>query len=92
MTLAVEVGEPARDGNRVRCDVRVNGQRYQVTVSDADAAVLAPGHDTRALVEESFQFLLEREPPESIMRRFDITVIERYFPEYRSDIKRRMAR
>jgi hypothetical protein len=29
-----------------------------------------------------FQFLLEREPKESILRRFDVTVISRYFPEF----------
>lgn len=38
------------------------------------------------LVEASFRFLLEREPKESIMRSFELTIIERFFPEYRSRI------
>ena len=36
----------------------------------------------RELVEKSFMFLLEREPKESILGSFDLSVIERYFPEY----------
>lgn len=40
------------------------------------------------LVRRSFDFLLEREPPESILRTFDLAVIERYFPEYDSAIRR----
>jgi hypothetical protein len=33
-------------------------------------------------IEAAFQFLLDREPHESILRRFDITVISHYFPEF----------
>jgi hypothetical protein len=34
------------------------------------------------LIERSFEFLLEREPNTSILRRFDLPVIQTYFPEY----------
>ena len=34
------------------------------------------------LVTRSFQFLLKREPKESILHDFDLQVIGRYFPEY----------
>jgi hypothetical protein len=34
------------------------------------------------LIEDSFRFLLERESKESILRRFNLKVINRYFPEY----------
>ena len=44
-----------------------------------------------ALVRETFQFLLEREPATSILREFDLTDIDRYFPEYREEIARRLA-
>jgi hypothetical protein len=40
------------------------------------------------LVRRSFEFLLEREPKESILSRFDLSVINRYFPEYEREIKR----
>jgi hypothetical protein len=33
-------------------------------------------------VQSSFEFLLEREPPSSILKTFELSVIERYFPEY----------
>ena len=44
-----------------------------------------------ALIEQSFRFLLEREPKESILREFDLSVISRYFPDYESEIRKRLA-
>ena len=43
------------------------------------------------LVRRSFEFLLEREPKESILSEFDITVISRYFPSYEAEIARRIG-
>jgi hypothetical protein len=43
------------------------------------------------LVKRSFEFLLEREPKESILARFDLSEISRYFPEFESEIKRRLT-
>jgi hypothetical protein len=59
--------------------------RYEVVVHPADLQRWGSGDDAAAvedLVSRSFDFLLEREPPESILRRFDLSVIQRYFPEY----------
>jgi hypothetical protein len=92
MSWHVEVGGAHRDGERSRCDVRVNGQRHEVTVSDADLAALAPGGDAVSLIRASFEFLLEREPPGSILQRFDVSVIEQYFPGYRAEISGRLRR
>jgi len=39
------------------------------------------------LIRRSFEFLLEREPKESILSRFDLPVIQRYFPEYEERIR-----
>ena len=39
------------------------------------------------LIEASFKFLLERESNTSILPRFDLPIIERYFPEYEKTIK-----
>ena len=41
------------------------------------------------LVRTSFEFLLEREPPTSILSSFSLDVIGSYFPEYRSEMKAR---
>jgi hypothetical protein len=51
-----------------------------------------PGfRDIDRLVQETFRFLLEREPRSSILARFDLPVVERYFPEYPSEIRRRLS-
>lgn len=48
--------------------------------------------DVETLVEESFEFLLEREPQSAIMSSFDIRTIERYFPEYPDKISDRLGK
>ncbi len=42
-----------------------------------------------ALVKASFEFLLDREPKEAILRQFDLPAISRYFPEYERSIAAR---
>ena len=65
--------------------------RHRVTLRKADYERLSGGKvSPEALVTESFRFLLEREPKESILRSFDLTVIGRYFPEYEREIARRL--
>jgi hypothetical protein len=59
-----------------------NSTTHDVTVSPEDIARYAPGATPERLVEASFEFLLEREPASSILSRFALPVIERYFPEY----------
>jgi hypothetical protein len=39
-----------------------------------------------ALIEKSFEFLLERECNTSVLRAFDLPVIQRYLPEYQRAI------
>ena len=39
------------------------------------------------LVRKSFEFLLAREPKESILRSFHLPVISRYFSEYEREIR-----
>ncbi len=40
------------------------------------------------LIKESFQFLLEREPKESILSKFNLKTINTHFPEFEQDVKR----
>lgn len=64
---------------------------HKVTVKDEDYQRLAPeGVSRRELVEESFRFLLEREPKSSILSSFELTVIGNYFPEYEDKIGERL--
>ena len=61
---------------------------HDVTVTTGDLANLAPGAtDPEDLVRRSFEFLLEREPKGSILARFDLPLIGRYFPEYERTIR-----
>lgn len=64
---------------------------HTVTLSPADYSRLTGGQVTpETLIEKSFEFLLERESNTSILRRFDLPVIGRYFPEYEQTIKNRL--
>lgn len=79
--------EPSGEG--WSCAVDLGDTRHQVGVRRADLARLAPGAtDPTDLVRRSFAFLLEREPPSSILRSFELPVIGRYFPEYEREIVR----
>jgi hypothetical protein len=76
-SCSVRLGEPG-----------VSPTRHEVTVARADLERLAPGAiDPIDLVHRSFDFLLQREPPTSILRSFDLTLIGRYFPEYEATIR-----
>ena len=55
---------------------------HRVTLTTSDLKRLAPQSTVENLIKRSFDFLLEREPATSILRRFDLMDIERYFPEY----------
>ena len=56
--------------------------RHEVILTPAVSARYAPGVPPARLIEASFEFLLAREPKEAILLRFDLPVIERYFPDY----------
>jgi hypothetical protein len=47
--------------------------------------------DLERVVRESFRFLLEREPATSILRQFSLSDISRYFPDYPSELERRLS-
>ena len=66
----------------VTVDEGTSSTTHQVTVWPSDIERYAPGATPEELLEASFEFLLEREPKESILTRFELPVIERYFPEY----------
>lgn len=71
-------------------DVTVEDARgashHEVAVWPSDVDRYAPDASPEDLLEASFRFLLEREPKESILRKFELPVIERYFPEYAARI------
>ena len=61
---------------------------HDISVSPDDLARLAPAAaEPTDLVRRSLEFLLEREPRGSILSRFDLPVIGRYFPDYERTIR-----
>jgi hypothetical protein len=76
----------AAEGDGYRCAVDVSDTtgttHYLVRMSRKDFDRWGRGRSAEKLVRDSFGFLLEREPKESILREFDLSVIKRYFPDY----------
>ena len=62
------------------------GERsYDVTLRQNTYARLSGGkYAPETCVEAAFRFLLDREPKQSILPRFDIDQIPQYFPEFES--------
>jgi len=73
----------------VRVSEGASETTHEVTVSADDMQRLGSGHRSPdAFVRACFEFLLAREPKESILRSFDVSVISRYFPEFEREINR----
>ena len=69
-------------------EVRV-GDRTRHTVTATKAALqrlLTEGETPEQGITRVFRFLLDREPPESILRRFAVEDVARYFPSFWSDV------
>lgn len=65
---------------------------HRVTLKSGDYQRLAGGKvSAEELIRKSFEFLLQHESKESILSRFDLTVIGRYFPQYEREIKRHLS-
>jgi hypothetical protein len=91
MPAKIEVEKLDSSHFRVRVIEPGSESIHQVTVGPKDYARLAVRTaDPEELIRESFQFLLEREPKESILSRFDLSVISRYFPEFEREIRKRL--
>jgi hypothetical protein len=62
---------------------------HEVTVSASDFERLGANYSSpEEFIRACFEFLLEREPKESILPSFDVAVIGGYFPEFDTKILR----
>jgi hypothetical protein len=67
--------------------------RHHVTISREICERLTAGkHTPERCLEAVFRFLLDREPKESILGRFDVTAISRYFPEFERELPHYLSR
>lgn len=80
MSLEVVVEPQGGEVYRVRVGDRTE---HQVTARpEVLARVARAGETPSQTISRAFRFLLEREPPESILRRFALEEIAHYFPEF----------
>lgn len=91
--MTITVSLTSEDANRFSMTVGVregaSETTHEVTLARELLERLSPGEKPDAFVERCFRFLLERESKESILRRFDVSVIARYFPEFEREIRLR---
>ena len=91
----------SHSADRVAVSVRESGDGHvaEVTVNDRETTTHRVRvsraererygtEDVVDLVKRSFEFMLAREPNTSILREFDLSTIERYYPEYAREIRR----
>ena len=91
MAATVQVDQQGEGEFRVTVSEGGSRTSHQVTVDRAYYEKLTDGVvSAEELIRRSFEFLLEREPKESILRTFPLPVIGRYFPEYEREIKGRL--
>ncbi|HTR48330.1 MAG TPA: hypothetical protein VMM16_13180 [Verrucomicrobiae bacterium] len=92
MPAKIDVEKTGEGEFQVRVTEGKTHTTHRVTLKQADHERITGGRiEPAELVRRSFEFLLENEPKESILARFDLTVIGRYFPKFESAIKQRLA-
>ena len=96
----IEITSAGDDGYTVTLHDAGTTTHHRVGVPSALLVTLGLGSDSGSgsgsgdeerLVRMSFEFLLEREPPGSILPVFDLDIIGRYFPEYVATMRRQVG-
>ena len=89
----IKITKTSEDENQFQFSVEVDSNSktaHQVTV-DKDylkkLSVNSSQSSVEDLVKKSFEFLLEIESNQAILKEFNLEVISRYFPEYEGEIK-----
>lgn len=92
MAPKIEVKNAGENDYAIRVIEGKSESSHRVTVAEKDYTRLASGKvSPEELIRRSFEFLLEHESKESILERFDLRVISRYFPQYEREIQKRIA-
>jgi hypothetical protein len=88
VTRMMQDPDADRIGMRFRVQVREGdtSTEHDITLSADDAERLAGERAPEAFVRDCVEFLLEREPKESILHSFDVSAIGTYFPEFERTI------
>ena len=78
------------DNNSFKVSVTKNSSTVHIVfLKDRFHQVVSNNKLTKTkLITKSFEFLLERESNQSILKKFNLEVISQYFPEYIDEIKK----
>ena len=91
MAARIEVDKVKEGEFQVRVIEGTSESTHRVTLKQDDYLRLSAGKiEPQELIRRSFEFLLAREPKESILPQFDLPLIGRYFPEYERELKRKI--
>ena len=89
MAAKIEVEQAGPDEFRVRVIEGESETSHVVTMKTSEYERISGKKVAPAeLVHRAFEFLLARERKESILRKFDLTVIGQYFAEFEQTMKR----
>jgi hypothetical protein len=91
MNAKISVQSAGNAKYRVTIEQGTTKTTHEVGVSSLELAKYGGKATAERLVEASFEFLLNRESKESILRSFNLSDIERYFPEYPKLIRQMLA-
>lgn len=77
-----------KDENTFLVEVDSDGTtKHKVTIDEGYYQKLTGGKTSpEDLIKKSFEFLLERESNQSILKEFNLRIISSYFPEYENEI------
>ena len=84
----IDIKKRSQNEFAVLVEGKGNKTKHIVTLDD-DYYRLTQGKISKEeLIRKSFQFLLEREPKESILSKFNLKVITGYFPKFEKEVVR----
>ena len=85
-TAQIDVDEISPGLYDVVVDSFTTARSFRVTFSVETYEYLGAGRTREEFIRDSFRFLLEREPKESILEEFNIEEIKKYYPEFEDKI------
>lgn len=92
--IEIQSETPQSNGWSYRVKLNGNGSQreYSVRLNRSDYERWSKGQvPPKEVIQGAFDFLLEREPPSSILSQFDCSVIRRYFPEVDRELPKKIA-
>jgi hypothetical protein len=92
MNAKINVESLSDGAFQVRVSEGATESSHRVTLRPEYLKRLTAGKiDATELLRRSFEFLLDREPKESILSRFDLQDIQRYFPDFERAMERQIS-